>query len=147
MKKMILFSIATCLFFCMACKKDKDKTLTKTEMITAGSYNLTAVRSDNDGDGIYEDDDYATFDACFKDNYYSFRTDGKVEMNEGATKCDPMDPQTELNDWHFASNETRLVIGTGSFVIDYSIEVLDNTTLRIKEDWGGGSSMLTFTKR
>ena len=125
------------------CSK-KDNNVSKTTLLTTGSWNITSSLNDDDGDGIYETDNLAMSPACFKDNYFTFFTNGQFEINEGPTKCDPMDPQTETVSWQFASNETKLVIDGDTFdLVD-----LSNSTLIIKEDLSGGrSTKATFSKR
>src|ERR1700675_4114342 len=98
MKKLI--SIYTIFFFLLlaACSK-KDKVASKTELLTSGSWKLTAVMADNDANGTYETDAYAGFSDCYKDNYYTFKANGELEPNEGPTKCSSTDPQTQTATW------------------------------------------------
>jgi len=135
---------ATCLIFLLAACNKKDHTVSKTEMLTTGSWKLTGAESDDDGNGTYETNDYAIFPACFTDNFYVFKTGGQLVMDEGVSKCDQMDPQTETSSWSFVANETELVIDADN----YEIKVLNNTTLKLKLDYGAGrSSQITFIKR
>lgn len=145
MKKTIfLLCVSFFIFFIQACsKKDKVVVMSKTEMLTTGSWNLTALVSDRDANGTYETDDYAGYSPCYKDNYSTFRTNGELEINEGPTKCSPTDPQTLIKHWQLTNNETKLVVDTENDLIE-----LSNTTLKIKMTLAGGVSFLsTFTKR
>ncbi|MFN2440811.1 MAG: hypothetical protein ABR503_16520, partial [Chitinophagaceae bacterium] len=54
----------------ISCSK-KDSNLSKKDMLTSGSWKLTAVVSDDDANGSYETDDFASFSDCYKDNYYT----------------------------------------------------------------------------
>ncbi len=142
MKKTICSFALLTLFFA-ACSK-KDKTQSKSELLTSGTWKLTAAEEDADGNGTYESDNYAFFADCFKDNYYTFQTSGILEMNEGPTKCAPADPQTETGAWQLTQNETHLKIDGDEWIL----QELTTTTLRWKEEYGGGrSSRVTFTKR
>ena len=143
MKKTI--SIATLFFIILlaACNK-KDKAVSKTELLTSGTWKLTAVVSDNDGNGTYETDDFATFSACFTDNIWSFGTSSVATLDEGPTKCDPADPQTEPGTWQLTQNETYLKINGD----EWKLEELTTSTLKWKEEYAGGrSALVTFTKR
>ena len=143
MKKISHIALAFLVLTVVACDK-KDDLASRTELLTNGSWTLTAVVSDDDGNGSYETDDYALFPACFKDNYYSFFANGSAEVNEGAMKCDPTDPQTESTNWQFTQNETHLMIDGDEWVL---VE-LSASTLKWKEEYGGGiSSLVTMTKR
>lgn len=143
MKKLIfLFAASFFIFFIQGCNK-KDEALSKTQLLTTGSWNLTALVSDRDANGTYETDDYAGYPACFKDNYSTFLINGDLEMNEDTAKCNPTDPQTVLKHWQLTNNETTLVIDGANDLIE-----LSKTTLKIKLTLAGGASGLsTFTKR
>lgn len=58
------------------------------------------------------------------------------EFNEGATKCDPADPQTEAFAWVLKSNNTILTISqtVGGVTIGFDFEILqlDASTLKLK---------------
>ncbi|GAA4378667.1 hypothetical protein [Hymenobacter koreensis] len=135
MKKVVLLATlaAACTF--TACKKDSEKTQTKTEMITAKSWRVTADKSSISGNGQSStSDDYATYQACEKDNFLKFMTDKKVEFNEGPTKCAQSDPQTEIGAWDFNSDQTKLTLtdqGSGLSLVFDVIE-LSSSTLKIK---------------
>ncbi len=143
MKKTI--SIASLFFILLlaACNK-KDKAASKTELLTSGTWKLTAVISDNDGNGTYETDDFATFFPCFTDNIWSFGASSVVTLDEGPTKCNPADPQTETGTWQLTQNETYLKINGD----EWKLEELTTSTLKWKEEYAGGrSALVTFTKR
>jgi hypothetical protein len=129
--------------FLFACHK-KDTTVSRSELLTSGSWKLSAAVSDNDGNGTYETDDYAGFPSCAKDDIYTFKSNGKFSIDEGPTKCDPGDPQIDEIDWQLTDSDKTLLIDSDP----YSIVQLDNQTFKIKEDLGAGqSSLVTFTKR
>ncbi len=143
-KTTFLFTAAFFLFITPACKKDKEKTQSKTELLTTGSWKITASVSDNDGNGTYETNEFASFSPCFVDNIFTFKTNGQLELDEGPTKCDVMDPQIETVTWQLTNNEANLVVDSQT----YDITELSATTFKIKENWSGGrSSVVTFTKR
>ena len=144
MRKIIfLFAASFFIIFIEACSK-KDKTASKTELLTTGTWKITAVVSDNDGNGTYETDDFATFSPCYTDNFWSFTIPSIVILDEGPTKCAPSDPQTENGTWQLTQNETHLMINAD----EWKLEELTTSTLRWKEEYSGGTSaMVTFTKR
>ena len=146
-KQIFLFSASFLIFFIQGCnKKDaaiKDEVLSKTQLLTTGSWKVTALVSDRDANGTYETDDYAGYSAYYKDNYSTFLTNGELEVNEGPTKCSPTDPQTVIKHWQLTNNETTLVVDGANDLIE-----LSKTTLKIKLNLAGGMSFLsTFTKR
>ena len=145
MKKVFLFTAIWIGLFSIGCNKDDDDTAaSKKDLLIAGSWKLTAVVSDDDGDGTYETNDFIQFSDCYTDNYYTFKTNGELEMNEGATKCDPADPQTDTANWQLTNNETTLVIEGDN----YAIEELNTSTLKLKQTFSDNrSSLVTFSKR
>ena len=145
MKKVFLFTAIWIGLFSIGCNKDDDDTAaSKKDLLIAGSWKLTAVVSDDDGDGTYETNDFIHFLDCYTDNYYTFKTNGELEMNEGATKCDPADPQTDTANWQLTNNETTLVIEGDN----YAIEELNTSTLKLKQTFSDNrSSLVTFSKR
>lgn len=141
--KLLLISTILFTLLTISCNK-KDNNLSKSELLTSGSWKLTAVMADDDGNGTYETDSYASFPDCHKDNYYTFRTNGELELNEGTTRCDPGDPQTESGTWQLTQNDTHLAIGGD----EYKLEELTASTLKWREDYSGGrTALVTFTKR
>jgi hypothetical protein len=115
-----------------ACKKDENNTpKTKTELITTGSWKMTAFTInpaiDFDLDGDTESNLFDILDGCAKDDFTTFKTNGTAEGNEGASKCDNADPQTYSLDWSFASNETKLNLDGD----EYDLVELTATKLKI----------------
>lgn len=136
MKQPTLFStllLVMTVMIIVSCKKDKDDDSsgkTKTELLTTGSWKLTAYTSnpgqDWDGNGSIETNIFNVMDACEKDGYSTFNTNGTVENNEGPLKCDALDPQSETNSWSFADNETKLLED------GYPVTLLELTTATLK---------------
>lgn len=125
------------------CSKEKDNN-SRESLLTSGSWKLTATIVDDDGNGSYETDAFAGFLNCFKDNFYTFHSNGDLELDEGPAKCDPGDPQTMTTSWAFTQNQSHLEIESD----EYAIEELNESTLKLKLNLGGGRSNLsTFTKK
>jgi hypothetical protein len=141
----LTFLLAIIIFTNVQCKKnDEEKMLSKTQLLTSGSWKLTAVLADEDANGSYETDRFTTFSSCFKDNNWTFQDNGVLELNEGPTKCSPRDPQTETATWQLTQNETYLKINTD----EWKLEDLTTSILKWKEEYSGGrSTLVTFTKR
>jgi hypothetical protein len=78
----------------------------KVKLLTTGQWRLSAI---TDG----PDDQYAHLPACVKDNYQIFKTDGTIEYNEGPTKCNPSQSQTNNGTWRFDKNETEIWLDGG----------------------------------
>ena len=96
----------------VACKKkdDDDDTpakTTKTDMLTANNWVWTNMKLAPPLDTI---DVWSTIDVCDKDDVISFNKNGNGTTDEGVTKCEPTDPQTESFKWTWLNSETQLRI-------------------------------------
>jgi len=122
LKTLLLFTIVSTLFF--ACKKKNDQK-SKTELLTQKEWFVSKYeQKTNNGSWV---DEFPTWDACSKDDKYIFKTNNTLEVNEGATKCSPTDPQIiETIAWAFTDNETRITINGSAL-----IELLDENTFII----------------
>ncbi len=127
MKKMIKFSfiaIAAMLFF-SSCSKTDSKS--KTTLITTGNWKVVSDMS-RTGSGAWQEE-IGTYGACELDDYILFKTDNTLEVNEGATKCNPSDPQFETGIWAFTDNETKLNFnGTPAILDELTSTTLSFTT-------------------
>lgn len=113
MKKLTLLLLMAVMVSAISCKKNKDTvTIVGKWKQTSGKYTPTYLG---------ESDYFAGYTSCEKDDIIEFKADNTYELNEGASKCDPSDPQ---------------VILTGSFTVDANL-----TTITI----AGQSSKIVLT--
>ncbi len=151
----VLFSM---IFIFTACKKDENddsSTSTKTvkEYLTAGYWKVTGMTIDpglNFG-GTVITDFYSQMPDCQKDDLTKFNSDGSITDDEGATKCNPNDPQT-TNDgsWVLSSDNASVTISyPNEDPMTVTIITLNDNTLKgtytMVEDLGGGPLTYTFT--
>ncbi len=90
---------------------------TKTYFITRATWKFS-------GATVSGLDVSALLQTCQKDNILTFTTGGTGTNDEGATKCNAGDPQTNPFTWSFQSGETQLQVssafftgGSGTFTI------------------------------
>jgi hypothetical protein len=114
-KQLINTSIFTTLLVMLvfsSCKKE-DEVKTATDYLTQGNWMITAATIDPDiemDDGLVTNV-YPYLDPCQRDNLMKFNTNGTVAQDEGATKCDPDDPQIiDEGNWAFSNNNKTLTI-------------------------------------
>lgn len=129
----MVFSAISLIFFPGCQKKDNNSggsgPATKTQFITQSSWKFsTATVGGTDASSLLQ--------TCQKDNILTFISNGTGSVDEGATKCNSGDPQTNLFTWSLQSNETMLNTstplipgGTGVF----SIDALTGTTLTLSQ--------------
>ncbi len=121
----------------LSCKKDKDENnniaKTKTELITTGTWKLTAYTStpayDWYGNGVYATDILDALNPCEADGFDTYKINGILEINEGALKCNSMDPQTFTATWGFTDSETKIIYDG---LDEYILVELTETTMRLR---------------
>lgn len=85
MKINSLFLLIAVLTLSVSCKKNKDT--------------VTIVGKWKQSSGVYspafmgETDYFSTYSSCQKDDIIEFKANNTFEFTEGASKCDPADPQ------------------------------------------------------
>jgi hypothetical protein len=122
-----------------ACKKDDNKndSKTKTQLLTSGSWKQTSIfftpAIDWNQDGQTENEVLDLYSPCDRDDLMTFKTDGTVVHDEGASKCDPSDPQiVETTKWKFTDNETKIAIGDPGSADTAQVLELSATVLKVK---------------
>lgn len=142
MKRNLNFALLMVLFVLTAvsCKKDKPR----EELLTSGAWRATSISV---ALGPLTVDAFAELEDCEKDDRMTFKSDKTVEIDEGATKCNPSDPQTySLGAWSLSDNDNKLSYGG----ITYDILELTESRLRLKgsisESGLTGTIELGFTR-
>lgn len=123
-----------------SCKKDNDSPKSKTELLTAKLWKISSVGIDLDKNNTV--DLPYPMENCDKDNTFEFKADGKGITYEGATKCDPDDPDSENFTWSFKNEETVLSIAIPGSVLsgDATIIKLNGSTLEAYMDYNNGAA-------
>ena len=106
MKKILGLSLLAITLF-SSCKKD-DATPTCTLSATSilGTYKTTGATTQANAQAPIVDD-YATWDACEKDDLITFSAGGVISSSEGATSCNPpTDPFTA--NWTLTGNNLNI---------------------------------------
>jgi hypothetical protein len=127
----------------VSCNKNEDDpdpappppAITKTTLLTKAAWKLKDSGLDVDKNGTI-DGFPLVVKACAKDNTYTFNTGGTGVVDEDASKCDPIDPQTSPFNWIFKSEETII---NGNFKVagwsgDGTIAALNDTSLIFYKD-------------
>ncbi|MGB0391683.1 MAG: lipocalin family protein [Salibacteraceae bacterium] len=121
-----------------SCKKDDDNggsdgtSVSKAGLLTSSGWVTTSIEA-TFPDPIGTMDVFATFDDCEKDDIMIFKSDKSIVADEGATKCDPNDPQTEsAGTWELTSNDTKLRIDDAGYVDEFDIITLTSSQMSIQ---------------
>jgi hypothetical protein len=133
------------------CKDDEGSTTpaakTKTELLSASPWIMSAGTVSPGmpyGEGNLITDLFSMSEPCEKDDETIFKADGTGSQNEGATKCDPDDPQEyDTFTWSFNSEETEIMLdGDTASIVTLSETNMVVTTILIED---GTSYTVTST--
>ncbi|MCB0522375.1 MAG: lipocalin family protein [Lewinellaceae bacterium] len=136
----ILFLAICGLLTLNSCSKDDEETA--TDLLTGGTWTLSESRSDIDGDGTLESD----IEDCSKDDKTTFEKEGTYKFDEGATKCDPADPQTTTGTWALSSDEKTLTVTESGLGLAYTIVSLTSNRLELRGEIFGFAVEAVFTR-
>ncbi len=127
------------LFILSSCSKDDESAI---DHITGGTWKITESRSDIDGDGDLDDD----LESCDRDDEYDFEKDGTLNFDEGATKCDPNDPQTEAGTWALSADEKTFTVTSGGFGFAFEVISITSSRMELRSDIFGYTQETVFTR-
>ncbi len=147
MKKLLIVASAVIAF--AACKKDDDTTTkTSTDHLKAGKWFLAAETEREQGNGVDTTYDYMSdYKACELDNYMLFTQDS-ASFDNGATKCDPSDPQViSTAAWTLIDNNSKLVLKYIGGTDTVNISVLNASTLEFKDVDTDNGTTYTYIQR
>ena len=120
-----------------ACKKDNAAS-SKTQLLVKSPWLFESGGVDLDGNGSIDFDlSTAGIPACVTDNKGIFNANGTGVNDEGATKCDPAEPQTMPFNWALTNNETVLNISGNALLGltgNFRVRTLTDTKLTISRD-------------
>ncbi|MDB4062430.1 BACON domain-containing protein, partial [Vicingaceae bacterium] len=106
-------------------------TETNTEKLCGKNFIISDFTVIQNGVTIITGLDTNIYPACQQDNIQRFETDGSLAFDEGATKCDPTDPQTEAGNWAFYDSETKLIFDPGPDADTLNIITNNGTVLTL----------------
>jgi hypothetical protein len=144
--KVIMLSFAL-ITLMTACKKDKDQT--RSELLVSKAWKMADYGDDINKNGVIDASE-SDLGNCEKDDTYSFAAGGTGTFDEGASKCDPMDPQSTTFNWQLTEGETKLTLSVGGFpvVAGATIITLDNSNFVFAQDFSGvGEKSIISLKR
>ncbi|TNE62575.1 MAG: hypothetical protein EP344_04960 [Bacteroidetes bacterium] len=139
--KTMLLLLATAALSVTACKKDEESNADKLTAATCWQQTYSETL-----DPITNTWEADVIDACDRDDCINFKSDGTLTVDEGATKCDPADPQTSTGTWTISTDGNTLTItedgGAGSAV--FTIIELSSTKMIVEIDFFGFKNRTTF---
>lgn len=149
MKKLIYLFVI--ILLSVGCKEEETTpSLTKTQLLTKDKWKWTAgsvsPAFDFFGDGKPISGDYRSkMPICFQDDIRTFEAAGKYIVDEGATKCDPADPQIYAQGtWKWESGETIIATIVDGETRKWKVSELTETTMKVSEEAVEGGKTYTF---
>ncbi|MFC5271066.1 DUF5004 domain-containing protein [Adhaeribacter terreus] len=154
MKNYLRLLTVACVFIFTACDNDdEDVNPNRTQLLTSGSWKITSSTVnpalDFNGDGTIETDLTQFIKACTLDDITIYRSDKTYSEEEGATKCDPADPQVfRSGTWALGNNDTELTTTASntSSATTYKITEISSNTLVLSQSVADSTgTTYTFT--
>lgn len=81
--------------------------------------------------------------ACGQDDLLKFLAGNVLVSDDGATKCDPLDPQTITGTWSYDANAKKIVMAVPD-PINFFVLELTPTTLRGTHTYDIGGTTYTY---
>jgi hypothetical protein len=139
--KMLLASVVLTIV-CAACNPtDYGTTPDTLALLTSGKWQMTSM--------TWEGETETASNHCDSDNTYTLTKNGKITMDEGATKCNDTDPQTIVGIWTFANAEKKQIhVNLPNIDALFQIVSMDSKTLQCQyiEDQKQTSLSWAFAK-
>ncbi|HTN46049.1 MAG TPA: lipocalin family protein [Flavipsychrobacter sp.] len=132
MKKLLILCAGIALF--SACKKDEKDNKSASEHLTAAKWMVESGSLRMQGPGVDTTENlFEGAEACDMDDVWSYTSDFKYTISEGATKCDPSNPDvSDQGVWTLINNNSKLVIvSTDGYADTADINVLNGSTFQI----------------
>lgn len=132
--------------FISSCNKDDETgaivTPSQLQLITSHGWRMSSFFIDTM-------DITSTIPTCDLDNIITFGTDSIYTEDEGATLCNPTDPQiSSTGTWLFANNQTELITNPGTVEEqNYLINQLDANLMKLQSSQFDSVSSSTIIYR
>ncbi len=119
------------------CSKKDSKDPSRSELLASGSWKFSNAGIDANGDGVIDSPlPDGTIGECSQDDTFVFNTNGTGTADEGATKCDPADPQTVNFGWTLSNNDQNLTLtgfDFGGLDPTFAIKTLNNNKITLSQ--------------
>ena len=81
---------------------------------------------------------------CVTDNFITYYPNGRYEINEGATKCNPNDSPAVVGFWRIDRSETFLTVEIGDSTQVWEIESIENSSHAVTSTFREGLRTYSF---
>lgn len=142
-----LFILLCCSLLLHLCVKDSQRS--KAALLSAGNWKIIAD-SISPGRVIsgpeLETDMFVYYGPCERDDYFSFKSNGAYELNNGAQKCNPADLQKLEGTWFLSDANTKLNFSPDPVYLSDVCDILELTATRLRLAWYTRNSNGTITR-
>ena len=131
-----LFYLLSIVFLILSCSKNSQHS--KAALLAAGNWKIIA---DSISPGrvfsgpAAENDMFARYDDCERDNYFAFKSSGTYELNNGAQKCNSSDLQKLEGTWFLSDSDTKINLSPDPVYLSEQCDILELTTTRLRVVW------------
>jgi hypothetical protein len=118
-----------CVMAFASCSKDDTTSVSKKDLLTGGtskSWKISAVSVIVAGKAV-DITSSVLVDACDKDDFITFKSDGAYLEDEGALKCSASSPQSVTGTFTVNAAETEVTTKTSSSTTVYAVSELTSS--------------------
>ena len=145
LQKIGLFLIVAGAICTTACSDDDETTapeLTAEQKISGNSFLLIDQVQIENGVTVST---YDSLDVCDKDDVIIFNANKTGAFDEGVTKCDPQDNQSDPFNWGLLADTKLRIIDSDNDTLDVDIVKNDGTNLSVQFTEDDGTDVYVFT--
>ena len=132
--KSLLLLLAVSAFSFVACDDDDDNQSSEELLTSASCWSPVKDELFNPATSQWEDQGV---DDCTKDDCTKLNSDKTVTFDEGATKCDPNDPQSSTGTWSVSADGKTLTVTVDGETTSGTIVELSSTKLVLEVEFLG----------
>lgn len=132
--KKLLYPLCA-LFLLLSCSKNSQQS--KAALLAAGNWKIIAdsISPGISFSGPIETDMYPHYSPCERDDYFSFKSNGAYELNNGAQKCNPADLQKVEGTWFFSDGDTKLNFSPDPGYLAEQCDILELSSSKMRLVW------------
>lgn len=151
MKKVMILTAAMVSIYLTACKKGSSSSTPATTNLLVNTWLQTANKKYSTAvPNPVPEDLFTSQPDCYKDNLLVLQANNTWEINEGASKCSPSDPQVrETGTYTSNGSGTSLTLTSSAGTTDFEVQQVTATYLKLKYTYYGGVAyaILEYTKK
>ncbi|MEO6669846.1 MAG: hypothetical protein ABIN36_10245 [Ferruginibacter sp.] len=149
MKKLVFvyFGLASLFVFLNACNKSSANFNQNEKLLSNQSWIVVSIRQNTNNGGWV--DIFSALPTCKRDNRTFFKTDYSIIIDEGITKCNGTDPQSNhYGAWSLSTDGEKITTTNSSGIsTEMDVHQLDNSNFTTFKNYTSGTDTVMIETR